>query len=135
MSIKEKLVELALSPLTSAVDIKFSGNVDAETIYQKDRPIQYPKRKVKKVRKVKNRRVRVNTGSTMAFRITDEESGEVRAIVVEDYRRRRGREWARVQEAHRNEDGSITKTKLTDLDQRYPEIHIENIGKFSWKGK
>lgn len=130
MSIKEKLVEFALLPFTSAVDIRFSRNVKAKTIYQKDYPISLWQTEVKEGR------IRVKTGSTMAFEVTDKKTGDIRAIVVRDYRERTGvRGKVRIKEAHRRKDGSIFKTELADLDRKHSETYLYVVGKFSWRGE
>jgi hypothetical protein len=126
MSITERLAGILLSPLTSAVEIRFSDTVGASTIYQKDYPVQQQKREVK------DGKIRVKTGSTMAFRIENKKSNQVRAIVVRDFRERPNTsERASVEEAYKDPNDSLQKISLTVLNRGSRTKYIDGIGVFS----
>jgi hypothetical protein len=128
MSIKEKLAEIIAFPFTSAVDIRFSSKVEATTLYQEDYPYTW------RQREVEAGRVNVETGGTMAFELKNVETGEVKAIVVNDFRRRKiTDERAFVQEVRSDGVGGLSKTPLAVINQKTPIKTLDGIGTFSWK--
>jgi len=127
MSFIEKLAGVLTYPLMSAVRINFLADVDVESVYKDDWPIESVKREVVEGN------VWVNTGGTTAFVVQDRHTGKPRGIIVRDFTPKgKNKGFVSINEGFPKGESLIEEQKITTLGPNRPQRHIRGVGKFTW---